>query len=192
MNKFTLFFMLFSLVTSVAFAQDEQVDEGFTRIGPILSEEKKQAYLNEAFDSYAACQQDENYYRAYDCKCIASEMYKVRIETGYFFDRASILEDSLLGCKDTPKMAGTHYNQCLSWSAAMRKNAVEFCECYGNIMAKNFDNGNLTNARAEEGIMSIAMTECNAAHPKDNKVAINKSEEKKESKFSSLFSIFEN
>ncbi|MGB1076740.1 MAG: hypothetical protein ACPG05_00395 [Bdellovibrionales bacterium] len=207
MNWNTLFFILIvqaflfaSLARAESFAEpfldDSQSffeEEKVVAPAPIIDEATRQTYLDEAIRFYTTCRKDANYSKSYDCECIAGRLYDVRLESQEFFSRGDIVREALPDCKNTPKMANAHYEQCLTWSAAMRKNAKEFCECYGNSMARDFDRVGFVSAKHREGMMTYSMQECNKLHPSERQSAgkSKKQELQEKGLFDRLFPSFD-
>lgn len=157
-----------------------------------LSYQKHKEYTTEASQAYQACNRDRNYALAYDCKCIAAKFYETRVNSDDFFTHEQILKESLEGCKNAPKLANHYYTQCTSWAGPTRKDAHEFCECYGNSMGRNFEKQTFQNARMTEGIMAMAMNECNLRKPFEEQKQREKAKEnlKKKGWFERLFPSF--
>jgi hypothetical protein len=157
MRSIFLFLLSFIISTSALMTM-----AGATALMPDkkLTYQKHKEYISEAQQAYKSCEQNPNYATAYNCKCIATKFYETRKETDNFFKHSQILKDALPDCKSAPKLANHYYNQCTSWAAPTRKDAHEFCQCYGNAMGRNFQKQTFQSARATEGIMTMAMSEC--------------------------------
>ena len=101
----------------------------------------------------------------YDCECIAGAYFEERVTSQEFFTAEEIMSKALPSCVNTPKYAYETYLSCLSWATPMHKDTDEFCSCYGNAMARNFQNNPMMSAREKEGIMALAMGECKVLDP---------------------------
>ncbi len=130
-----------------------------------INHSKRSEYAREAEDAYTQCELQHDYEKAYDCRCIGIQLYEVRLESQDFFSHSEIVRDALPECKNAPKLSFRYYEQCLSWAASTRKDAKEFCECYGNAIGRNFERRTFSSGREEEGIMVKALLECDFGKP---------------------------
>ncbi len=160
------------LITPAAHAQQTQsefdslFDDAPKKAPRTITPEDYDRYIQEARDGYWLCEKDKEYQRSYDCRCVAGEIFNTRIDSGDFMGGSQkLFVASLETCKSPEKLANYYYQHCISWNASTRRDADEYCTCYGNSIGRNFARATFTSGHHTQQVVKNAMKECGFRKP---------------------------
>ena len=119
--------------------------------------------IDESFKVYDQCNGSDMVGRYYDCDCLARNFLEIRPANPKtpIDDLVQIVRKD---CANTSNIAGDAYDQCVTWSAKLRTDYIQYCTCYANSYAKKFAATPSDSIRGREALMTVALDNCKSGH----------------------------
>lgn len=106
-----------------------------------LSDDLQDLLLKEVEKVYNDCAAKGLYSRLHDCRCISVRFMDQRLRAGPDFNRNRLLDKIGAKCPNPAETAGYAYTECMGVQSHSRyENKEEYCECFGNNVARFYAN----------------------------------------------------